>query len=544
MIKNNILFKLTLLLYGIYLTNITVYAAADQNKTQKPNILVIMGDDIGISNISAYSHGLMGYKTPNIDKLAKEGMLFTDAYGEQSCTAGRSAFVTGQYVYRTGLSKVGMPAAKLGISDNDPTIGNIMQDLGYATGQFGKNHLGDRNEYLPTVHGFDEFFGLLYHLNAMEGPDNPDYPPEKLYPNFKKKYGPRNVLHTWATDVDDSTVDPRFGKVGKQKIEDAGALPAERMKTFDDEVNKMTIDFIKRAVKAGKPFFVWHNSSSMHEYTHISDKIKGQAGLWQSEYHDRMVEHDKQVGELIEAVDKLGVLDNTIIVYTTDNGAMVNTKPDGATTPFRSEKDTSWEGGFRIPLIVRWPGVVKPNSVSNEIVSLLDFFPTLVAAAGDTNIKEELKNGYTSSSSKKTYKVHLDGYNLKPYLSGETNTTERKDFIYFSDDASILALRWNNWKFLFLEQPKHGTYAVWLYPYIKLRIPKIFNLRTDPYETADYASNNYWGFINHHTWMIPAAMSPLENFLKTLKAFPAEKSPPDFNPNDALIRMRNAVSNQ
>jgi arylsulfatase len=541
-VGNKVFSKFALLLCGVCLSVGTVYAAAQDN-AKKPNILFIMGDDIGISNISAYNHGLMGYHTPNIDKIAKEGMLFTDFYAEQSCTAGRAAFVMGQYVYRTGMSKVGMPAMKLGISAEDPTIGRFMKDLGYATGQFGKNHLGDRNEYLPTVHGFDEFFGLLYHLNAMEGPNNPDYPPANLFPDFKGKYGPRNVIHTWATDVDDPTVDPRFGKVGKQKIEDAGALPPERMKTFDYEVNKLSIAFMKRAVKAGKPFFVWHNSSSMHEFTHIPDAIKGQAGLWQSEYHDRMVEHDKQVGELIAAVEELGVLDNTNIVYTTDNGAMVNSKPDGATTPFRSEKVPSWEGGFRAPMMIRWPGVVKPGTVSNEIVSLLDFFPTLVGAAGNTNCKEELKNGYKSPSNDKTYKVHLDGYDLKPYLSGETKTTERKEFIYFADDGSIFALRWNNWKFIFMEQPKHGTYGVWVYPYIQLRVPKIFNLRTDPYETADYASNDYWGFINHHTWMIPAAMGPLQEFMATLKEFPRTQTPPDFDPNDALNAIVGAVGN-
>ena len=509
---------------------------------QKPNVLIIMGDDIGISNISAYSDGLMGYHTPNIDRISDEGMRFTDFYAEQSCTAGRAAFITGQYVYRTGMSKVGMPGAKVGISADDPTIGTLMKDHGYATGQFGKNHLGDRNEFLPTVHGFDEFFGLLYHLNAMEGPNNPDYPPADLYPEFLGEYGPRNVLHTWATDVDDPTVDPRFGKVGKQKIEDAGPLPPERMKTFDDEVNKLSIAFMKKAVKEGKPFFVWHNSSSMHEFTHIEDKIKGQAGLWQSEYHDRMVEHDKQVGELLTALEEMGVADNTIVVYTTDNGAMINSKPDGATTPFRSEKVTSWEGGFRAPLLIRWPGTVKPGMVSNDIVSLLDFFPTLVGAAGDPNIKEELKKGYTAGNGK-TYKVHLDGNNLIPYLSGKAEHHARKDFIYFSDDGSIFAVRFNNWKFIFIEQDIRGTYEVWNAPYRVNRIPKIFNLRTDPYETADYASNTYWDFVNRHTWMVPAAMSTLEGFMASLKEFPRRQTPPSFEPNDALHAIQAAAGN-
>ena len=505
---------------------------------QKPNILIIMGDDIGISNISAYSDGLMGYHTPNIDRIAKEGMRFTDFYAEQSCTAGRAAFITGQSVYRTGMSKVGMPAAKVGLSADDPTIGTLMKDHGYATGQFGKNHLGDRNEFLPTVHGFDEFFGLLYHLNAMEAPDNPDYPPADLYPDFLGTYGPRNVLHTWATDTDDTTVDPRFGKVGKQKIEDAGALPPERMKTFDNEVNDKSIDFIERAVADGKPFFVWHNPSSMHEFSHIEDKIKGQAGLWQSEYHDRMVEHDKQVGVILDKLDDLGIADNTIVVYTTDNGAMINSKPDGATTPFRSEKVTSWEGGFRAPMMIRWPGVVEPGQISNEIVSLLDFLPTILEAAGDPNIVDELKKGYTADNGK-TYKVHPDGYSLVPYLKGDVDTFERPGFMYFADDGDFMAVRYNNWKFIFIIQPDHGTYGVWLEPYKYLRMCKIFNLRTDPFETADYASNTYWDFINRHTWMAPAAMGFIGDFIGTLKEYPRRQKASSYSPHHAFEALQN-----
>ena len=514
----------------------------DTKSQKKPNILVIMGDDIGYANISAYTHGVMGYQTPNIDRVANEGIMFTDFYGEQSCTAGRASFITGQSVYRTGLSKVGMPGAKMGISADDPTIATLMKDHGYLTGQFGKNHVGDRNEYLPTVHGFDEFFGLLYHLNAMEGPENPDYPPADLYPDFLGKYGPRNVLHTWATDTDDPTVDPRFGKVGKQKIEDAGALPPERMKTFDKEVNKLSIDFMKRAVKADTPFFVWHNSSDMHEFTHIEDKIKGQAGLWQSEYHDRMVEHDKQVGELLGALEELGIAEDTIVVYTTDNGAMINSKPDGSTTPFRSEKVTSWEGGFRIPTMIRWPGVVEPGTVSNEIVSLHDFFPTFLDVAGDPDIVEKLKKGYTADNGK-TYKVHLDGYNLRPYLSGESKTFDRKGFFYFSDDGDIFAIRYNNWKFMFMEQPAHGTYEVWSDPYKVFRAPKIFNLRTDPYETADYASNTYWDFINRHTWMVPVALNMVGEFLETLEEFPRRAAPTSYSPEDMFKSIQDSAAN-
>ncbi|MGR3662981.1 MAG: arylsulfatase [Paracoccaceae bacterium] len=426
---------MTLLVMGISIASAPVSA-----QEQKPNILFIMGDDIGISNISAYSFGMMGYQTPNIDGIAKDGMMFTDFYAEQSCTAGRAAFITGQYVYRTGMSKVGLPGQDVGINDKDVTIATLLKDQGYATGQFGKNHLGDRNKYLPTLHGFDEFFGLLYHLNAMEASENPDYPPADLFPNFLDEYGPRNVLHTWATDTDDTTVDPRYGKVGKQKFEDAGALNIERMKTFDDEVVKLSIDFMDRAVKADTPFFVWFNSSAMHEFTHIEDKIIGQAGLWQSEYHDRMVEHDKQIGRLLAKLDDLGVVDDTIVVYTTDNGAMINAKPDGATTPFRSEKVTSWEGGYRAPMMIRWPGTVTPGTISNEIVSLLDFFPTFLEVAGNPDIGEKLKAGYKAGNGE-TYKVHLDGYDLRPYLSGQAETHARRGFMYFADSGDVFAVR-------------------------------------------------------------------------------------------------------
>jgi arylsulfatase A-like enzyme len=504
----------------------------------KPNILVIMGDDIGITNVSAYSDGVMGYRTPNIDRIAKEGMKFTDFYAEQSCTAGRSAFITGQAVYRTGLSKVGAPGSKLGISDEDPTIAELLKDHGYATGQFGKNHVGDRNEFLPTVHGFDEFFGLLYHLNAMQDPYTaPDYPPADQFPDFLSKYGPRNVIHTWATDVDDPTEDPAWGKVGKQKIVDAGPLPPERCKTFDEEVNKLSIGFMERAVADDTPFFVWHNSTAMHEYTFIEDKIKGQAGLWQSEYHDRMIEHDKQVGELLDKVDDLGVTDNTIVIYVTDNGAMINTKPDGATTPFRSEKVTSWEGGFRGPMMLRWPGMVEPGQTSNEITSLLDFLPTLLEVAGDPDIVEELKAGYDSTTNGKTYKVHPDGDSLVPYISGKVDTFDREGFMYFADDGDFFAVRVNNWKFVFAEQPASGTFAVWAEPYKYLRMPKIFNLRTDPFETADFGSNTYWDFISRNTWMAPVGMGFIGEFIQTLEEFPRRNAPPSYSPHDAYDKL-------
>src|SRR5215475_4136997 len=379
---------------------------------RKPNILVIFGDDIGQSNISAYTFGLMGYRTPNIDRIAEEGLMFTDYYAEQSCTAGRSSFITGQSVIRTGLSKVGIPAATVGLQPEDITIAEALKPLGYATGQFGKNHLGDRNEYLPTVHGFDEFFGNLYHLNAEEEPERPDYPKD---PAFKAKFGPRGVLKSAATEQDDPIVDPRFGKIGKQTIEDTGPLTKKRMETVDDETNNAAIDFIKRQVQAGKPFFCWWNATRMHLYTHVRPEYKGRSGL--NEYIDGMLEHDGHVGNLLKAIDELGISSNTIVVYGTDNGVHMNSWPDGGMTPFRSEKNTNWEGAYRVPAMVRWPGRIKPGQVSNEIFAALDWFPTLLAAAGEPDIKSKLLTGYESGG--KTFKVHLDGYNQLPLLTGQ-----------------------------------------------------------------------------------------------------------------------------
>ena len=394
--------------------------------TKKPNILVIWGDDIGTWNLSAYSHGIMGYRTPNIDRLAKEGLLFTDAYGEQSCTAGRSAFITGQSVFRTGLSKVGIPGSPIGLQAGDPTIAELLKPLGYATGQFGKNHLGDKDEFLPTNHGFDEFFGNLYHLNAEEEPELRDYPPEKDFPNFRQNFGPRGVIHSYADG----------------RIEDTGPLTKKRMETIDDEVVTFAKDFIHRQKEADTPFFVWLNTTHMHFRTHAKPESLGQSGRWQSEYHDVMIDHDKQVGEVLNYLDELGLTENTIVIYSTDNGPHVNSWPDAGTTPFRSEKNTNWEGAFRVPSFIRWPGVVKPGTVSNEIISHLDWLPTLVAAAGDTEVKEKLLTGYQVGS--KTFKVHLDGYNLVPYLSGEEEKSPRIDYFYFSDDGDLLALRYDN----------------------------------------------------------------------------------------------------
>ena len=381
-------------------------ARVEASTGKKPNIVIIWGDDVGLTDISAYSFGMMGFRTPNIDRVAREGVMFTDYYAEQSCTAGRAAFLTGQSVFRTGNSKVGLPGATVGLQKEDPTIAEMLKPLGYATGQFGKNHLGDRNEFLPTVHGFDEFYGNLYHLNAEEEPEHADYPTEKDFPNFRRNFGPRGVLHTFATAVDDPTVDPRFGRVGKQKIEDTGPLTRKRMETIDDDIATRGADFIERQQKAGKPFFAWINFTHMHFRTHPKPESVGQSGRWQSPYHDVMIDHDKNVGTILAKLDALGIADDTIVMYSTDNGPHMNSWPDAAMTPFRNEKNSNWEGAFRVPAMVRWPGKIKPGTVSNEIMSHLDWLPTLVAAAGMSDVKEKLLTGYTVGNM--TYKVHLD----------------------------------------------------------------------------------------------------------------------------------------
>jgi len=503
---------------------------------KKPNILVIWGDDIGITNLSCYGFGVMGYRTPNIDRIANEGMMFTDTYGEQSCTAGRSSFVTGQSVFRTGLSKVGIPGADSGISAEDPTIATLMKEQGYATAQFGKNHFGDLNKYVPTVHGFDEFFGVFYHLNAYEDPEHPDFPPADKFPEFYGKYGPRNVMYSWATDEDDETVQPRWGKIGKQKFKDTGKLDIERIKSFDDECLDASIDFMERQVKEDKPFFVWHNTTRMHAYTQIKDEIRGQAGLWQSHYHDAMIEHDKTIGSLLDKLDDLGIADNTIVVYSSDNGPHRNTMPDAGTTPFRSEKNTNWEGAFRVPTLMRWPGVVKPGSISNEIVSHHDWLPTLVNAAGEPDVVDKLKKGYEANG--KTYKVHVDGYDMMPYLTGKTEEHSRPGFFYFSDDGDLLAVRWNNWKILFMEQQARGTMDVWANPFTTLRVPKHFNLRTDPYEYADITSNNFWGAMLEYEWILAPVQGIVGEFLQTFQEFPPRMKAASFTIGDALEKLQ------
>ena len=514
---------------------------ADKQKSGKqPNILVIWGDDIGISNLSCYSHGVMGYKTPNIDRIAREGMMFTDSYGEQSCTAGRSSFITGQSVLRTGLSKVGIPAAPTGMNEKIITIAAALKNQGYATGQFGKNHLGDLNSMLPTNHGFDEFFGNLYHLNAEEEPEQYDYPPEKDFPKFRERFGPRGVLHTWATDKDDPTEMPRWGKVGKQKIEDTGPLTAKRMETCDDDFVAAATDFIKRQEKAGKPWFVWLNTTHMHLYTHTKKESLGQAGRWQSPYHDTMIDHDKNVGQMLDLLDKLGLADNTFVMYSTDNGPHRNSWPDGAMTPFRSEKNTNWEGAFRVPLVVRWPGKIKAGSVSNEIIQHHDWFPTFLAMAGEPDIVEKAKKGYQAIG--RTYKNHIDGYNLVPYLTGKEAKSPRQGFIYISDDGDIIGLRYDNWKLVFMEQRCHGTLQVWAEPFTRLRLPKMYNLRTDPYEFADTTSNTYWEYILRHAYLAYAAQGIAGAFAATFKDFPPIQKPNSFTIDDAIKAMHSVAA--
>ncbi|GAS90461.1 arylsulfatase [Mycolicibacterium brisbanense] len=502
----------------------------------KPNILVIWGDDIGISNLSCYSMGLMGYQTPNIDRLAKEGMLFTDAYGEQSCTAGRSAFITGQSVYRTGLSKVGFPGADVGLQAEDPTIAECLKPLGYATGQFGKNHLGDLNKYLPTVHGFDEFFGNLYHLNVEEEPELPDYPKKEQFPILADLQRPRGVIHSWATDeVSTEPDDPKYGPVGKQRIEDTGPLTKKRMETIDDDTTDACVDFIRRQVAADTPFFVWMNTTHMHLRTHTKPESLGQAGVWQSPYHDTMIDHDRHVGKLLDLVDELGIAEDTIVIYSTDNGPHANTWPDGATTPFRSEKNTNWEGAFRIPELIRWPGKIKAGSISNEIIQHHDWFPTFLAAAGEPDIIDKLKAGHKAGD--KEFKVHLDAFNLLPYLTGEVDESPRKGFIYFSDDCDVLGLRFHNWKVVFQEQRCQGTLQIWAEPFTPLRAPKIYNLRTDPYERGDITSNTYYDWWLDHDYIAFYAGAIVTQFLETFKEFPPRQEAASFTINQAVAKL-------
>jgi arylsulfatase len=510
----------------------------------KPNILVIWGDDIGISNISAYSNGLMGYETPNIDRIAREGLKMQHYYGEQSCTAGRSAFVTGQHILRSGLSKVGYPGAPMGMSQLDPSVGGLIKNLGYATGQFGKNHLGDRNESLPTVNGFDEFFGNLYHLNAEEEPELPDYPKD---PAYKAKYGPRGVLKCKATDVDDPTVDPRFGKIGKQTIEDTGALTKKRMETVDDETSAAAIDFMKRQQAAGKPFFCWFNGTRMHLRTHVRADHRGRYVHGDSEYIDGMMEHDDTVGLLLKALDDMGIANNTLVIYSSDNGPHMNTWPDGAMTWFRSEKNTNWEGAFRVPCLIRWPSTVKPGTVSNELMSHNDWIPTFCAAAGEPDVISKLKAGYTANGI--NYKVHLDGYNQLEFLrnvsgsAANNNGTKsaRDRFFYSSDDGLLVGYRKGDLKYVFSEQRMAGTMGLWAEPFTTLRLQKVFNLMQDPFERADFTSNTYWDWQINHVGQIYGVMEEVFEFVATFKDFPPRSFPPSFNPANIMEGMMDGI---
>jgi len=516
--KKTLLFMLVLLLIA------PVAVDAAQNK---PNIVIIWGDDIGQSNLSVYTKGMMGYRTPNIDRVANEGMLFTDYYAEQSCTAGRAAFIMGQSVFRSGLSKVGMPGADLGMQQEDPTIAELLKPLGYATGQFGKNHLGDKDEHLPTNHGFDEFYGNLYHLNAEEEPEHPDYPNPQDYPDFKKNYGPRGVIHSW--------VQPD----GTQKIEDTGSLTKKRMETIDDDTADRAVEFLENNHKAGKPVFLWVNFTHMHFRTHVKPGSKGQSGRWQSPYHDAMIDHDKNVGTILDKIDELGIADNTIVLYSTDNGPHRNTWPDAGMTPFRSEKNTNWEGAYRVPAMVRWPGHIKPGSVSNDIMSHMDWLPTLLAAAGVPDVKERLLKGHRAG--KKTYKVHLDGYNFLPFLTGKEQESPREEFFYFSDDGDLQALRYDNWKVIFARQEAPGTMLTWSEPLVKSRVPWLINLRTDPYEFAPVTSNTYWDWYLDRAFILVPAQGYVAKFMKTFVEFPPRQKAASFTIDDVMEALNPAT---
>jgi arylsulfatase len=486
----------------------------------KPNILVIWGDDIGWMNPSAYHRGMMGYETPNIDRIADEGALFTDWYGQQSCTAGRAAFITGQSPFRTGLLKVGLPGAKEGLSELDPTIAGLLKNHGYMTAQYGKNHLGDLDEHLPTNHGFDEFFGNLYHLNAEEEPESPDYPKSA---EFKKKFGPRGVIKSSADG----------------QIQDTGPLTKKRMETVDEEVTAGAIDFMERAAAADKPFFLWWNSTRMHVNTHLKPESEGVTGL--GVYADGMVEHDKHVGQILDKLEELGLAENTIVMYSSDNGAEVFLWPDGGMTPFRNEKNSNWEGGYRVPTLIRWPGVIEPGTVYNDVFSHEDMLPTILAAVGEPDIKEKLMSGHRAIGRK--YKVHLDGYNLLPYFKGEVDEAPRKEFFYWTDDGQLANLRYNRWKMVFMEQRAHG-FAVWQEPLVTLRVPKLFDLRGDPFERAEHDAEGYniWRF--DRAYLILPAVDYVAQHLATYQKFPPRQKPGSFNLTQVLDTLqKNPVTN-
>ena len=489
-----------LLVSGVYLS------PAIAQQSDRPNILVVWGDDIGPYNISAYNMGVMGYKTPNIDRIANQGIIFTDSYGDQSCTAGRAGFITGQHPMRTGLTKVGLPGAPEGMQPEDPTIPGLLKPLGYMTGQFGKNHLGDLDEHLPTNHGFDEFFGNLYHLNAEEEPEHPDYPKD---PEFRERFGPRGVIRSSADG----------------QIQDTGPLTRKRMETIDEEVLAASLDFIDRAHSADTPFFVWFNSTRMHVFTHLKPSSEGVTG--QGIYADGMVEHDGHVGQLLDKLDELGIAENTIVMYSTDNGAELLLWPDGGYTPFRGEKNSNWEGAYRVPMMVRWPARIEPNQISNEIISHQDWLPTLLAAAGDPDIKEKLLDGMQVGD--RRYRVHLDGYNFLPHFTGEEEDGPRNGFVYTSDTGDIIGIRDGDYKFVFKEQRAHGA-ETWIDPWISLRAPKIFNLRQDPFERMEHESEGYYQWWAEHMFLFVPAMVKVSEFKATFEEFPQRQKPGSFVP--------------
>lgn len=507
---------LCLMLLTAVATLVTAVDSLHAADSKKPNILIIWGDDIGWNNPSCYHRGMMGYKTPNIDRLAKQGALFTDWYGQQSCTAGRAAFITGQSPLRTGLLKVGLPGAKEGISIKDPTIAGLLKNLGYMTAQYGKNHLGDLDSMLPTNHGFDEFLGNLYHLNAEQEPEHPDYPKD---PEFKKKYGPRGVIRSTAGGI----------------IEDTGPLTIERMKTIDDDVTAGALDFLDRAKKADKPFFLWWNSTRMHIWTHLKKASEGKTGL--GIYADGMVEHDAHIGLMLDKLEELGLDKNTIVMYSTDNGAECFSWPDGGSTPFRNEKNSNWEGGYRVPCVIRWPGVIEPGTIYNDIFSHEDMLPTLLAAVGEPDIKEKLLTGYRAID--RDYKVHLDGYNLLPYFRGEVDKSPRKEFFYWTDDGNLCGLRYDRWKIVFQEQRAHGL-DVWQDPLVTLRFPKLFCLRTDPYERADHEAVNYGRWRVDHAFVLVPAQGFVAQHLATFNEFPPRQKPGSFSLDQVLESLQSA----
>ena len=495
---------------------------------KKPNILIIWGDDIGISNLSCYSDGLMGYRTPNIDRIADEGVRFTDYYAEQSCTAGRAAFITGQNPLRTGLTKVGMPGSPLGLQAEDPTIATALKAQGYATGQFGKNHFGDKDEFLPTAHGFDEFFGNLYHLNAEEEPEHPDYPDPKDFPDFREKFGPRGVMHSWANGD------------GSQRIEDTGPLTKKRMETVDEEFLAEAKRFIRENAEQDSPFFVWFNATHMHFRTHTKEESLGQSGRWQSPYHDTMIDHDGHVGQLLDLLDELGLTENTIVMYSTDNGPHMNTWPDGGMTPFRNEKNSNWEGAYRVPCVVRWPGQIPAGTILNGIVSHADWFVTLLAAAGESEIAAKLHEGHDLNGTE--FKVHLDGFNQLDYVTGKSEDSPREYFFYVNDDGQLTAVRYDNWKIVFYEQRVTGTFQIWAEPFVELRLPKIFNLRTDPYERADITSNTYYDWVLDRVFLLGPVQAFVAEMIQTLAEFPPRQKPAAFNISQVMEKLEAGIT--